>query len=64
MNIAFSVRSVNDKNTLLDPRYVKMLTKVFWKDADGNKGNTIIGKHACTDNDWAKFAPPSETATP
>ena len=43
MNIAFSVRSVNDKKTLLDPRYVKMLTKVFWKDADGNKSNKIIG---------------------
>ena len=62
LNFAFSVRSIYDKETLLDPRYVKMLTKIFWKNADGSKGNKIIGQHACTDDDWAKFAPPSKTA--
>ena len=63
MRFAFSVRSVDDKETRLDPRYVKMITRVYFQDADGNKSEQIIGHHACTDEDWAQFAPPSETAS-
>ena len=36
MNFAFSVRSKNEKRTLLDPRYVKIITTVSSRDAEGN----------------------------
>ena len=61
MRFAFSVRSVDDK-TLLDPRYVKMITRLITNDADGNESEQMIGHHACTDDDWALFAPPSAAA--
>ena len=63
MRFAFSVRSVDDKETLLDPHYVKMITRVYKQDADGNKSEQVIGHHACTDDDWTQFAPPSKTAS-
>ena len=59
---AFSVRTVNDKETRLDPRYVKMITRLYMKDSDGNESEQMIGHHACTDDDWALFAPPSAAA--
>ena len=62
MRFAFSVRSLNDKETRLDPRYVKMITRLYTKDNDGNKSEQMIGHHACTDDDWALFAPPSAAA--
>ena len=62
MRFAFSVRSIDDKETLLDPRYVKILTNITVKDADRNTSKQKIDHHACTDEDWAQFAPPSETA--
>ena len=31
MRFAFSVRTSDDKQTLLDPRYVKMITRVYTK---------------------------------
>ena len=62
MNFAFSVMSKDEKRTLLDPRYVKIITTVSTKDADGNRSTTKISHHACTDDDWAQFAPPSEAA--
>ena len=39
MRFAFSVESAGDtrdKETLLDPRYVKMITRIYTKDEDGN----------------------------
>ena len=59
---AFSVRSVNDKVTLLDPRYVKIITRLYRKNSDGSMSEQIIGHHACTDEDWDLFAPPSTIA--
>ena len=63
MRFAFSVLSVDEKETRLDPRYVKMITRVYTQEADGNKSEQIIGHHACTDDDWAQFYPPSEAAS-
>ena len=52
----------------MDPRYVKIITRVLTIDIDKNGKKTqseqIIGHHICTDVDWAKFAPPSEIAAP
>ena len=62
MRFAFSVRSVDDKKTLMDPRYVKIITRLVTRDADGNESEQMIGHHACTDEDWALFAPPSAQA--
>ena len=64
MRFAFWVSTKNKKETLLDPRYVKTLTYVHTRDNDGNKSEQMIGHHACTDEDWAQFAPPSEAASP
>ena len=63
MRFAFWVSSYNKDETRLDPRYVKTLTYVFTKDNDGNKSEQMISHHACTDEDWAQFAPPSEAAS-
>ena len=59
---AFSVRTINDNRTLLDPRYVKMITRLYTEDSNGNSSEQMIGHHACTDDDWALFAPPSALA--
>ena len=63
MRFAFSVRSLRDKKTLLDPRYVKIITRIRTFDADWNETEQIIGHHACTDEEYAQFAEPSELFT-
>ena len=62
MPFAFSVRTVDDKETRMDPRYVKIITRLVKKDNDGNMSEQMIGHHACTDDDWALFAPPHALA--
>ena len=64
MRFAFSVRTSDNTKTLLDPRYVKMITRIYTKYEDGEKSEKIIDLHACNDDDWAQFAPPSEKAVP
>ena len=68
MRFAFSVTTKQSKESRMDPRYVKMITRVYRLDRDKDdrktKSEQIIGHHICTDDDWAQFAPPSEIAVP
>ena len=67
MRFAFSV--TNDRldskmKSLLDPRYVKIITRIKTKDPGTNtESDKFIGHHPCTADDWAKFAPPSKAAS-
>ena len=58
LRFAFSVMDKEETQTLLDPRYVKVIARVFTKFANGTETELVVGHHPCTDDDWAQFAPP------
>ena len=62
MRVAFSIMDVDEKETRLDPRFVKIVTSVHIKEADGSKAERLVGHHPCTEADWDQFAEPDETA--
>ena len=61
LRFAFSIMDHKSEETLLDPRYVKVIARVFTKFANGTETELVVGHHPCTDDDWAQFAPPQET---
>ena len=62
MRFAFSVLDMYEEETLLDPRFVKVITRVHTKFSNGTKTEHVVDHHPCTDDDWAQFAPPDESA--
>ena len=62
MPFAFSVMDTKSKTTRLDPRYVKIITRVVHKSFNGTDTEHVVDHHPCTDDDWAQFAPPDEEA--
>ena len=62
MRFAFSVMDMKESQTLLDPRYVKVIARVLTRFAGEPPTERVIDHHPCTDDDWAKFSPPDETA--
>lgn len=61
IHIAFNVESLNGSETKDDPRYVKMLARLFTV-KDGISSEQVLDLHPCTDEDLAAFPPPSPEA--
>ena len=55
--MAFTIEGFLDKETKLDPRYVKSFTRLYWL-RDGELGQTMLKHHQCTPEEFARFAPP------
>ena len=62
MHFAYSIMSTGYTKSKLDPRYVKIITRVYTSFANGTATERLIGHHPCTEDDWAKFAPPDKSA--
>ena len=61
LRFAWHAESFHSKYTIDDPRYVKMLVRLYGK-KDGKIFEKIIDHHKCTEDDMAKFAPPTREA--
>ena len=60
MRFAFSIADRNDAETLIDPRYVKVIARVFTNNFNGTNVEHVVELKPCTDDDWAQFSPPDE----
>ena len=58
---AFTVEGYLDREMKADPAYVKYLVRIFGI-KDGIEYQEFIPYHRCTDDDWAQFYPPADSA--
>ena len=56
--MAFTVEGYLDSQIKDDPKYVKLMARMFYK-TDGKQSEKILNLHKCTDNDWSQFAEPA-----
>ena len=61
IRFAFGVEGFIDKQIKNDPRYVKILTRI-WGKKDGSSFEKILPHHKCTAEDFIEFAPPQPQA--
>ena len=61
LRFAWHAESFHSKYSIDDSRYVKMLVRLYGK-KDGKIFEKIIDHHECTEEDMAKFAPPTREA--
>ena len=54
--MAFTVEGYLDKVNKFDPRYVKIIARIFGKNK-GENYEQVLDYHKCTDEDYAKFNP-------
>ncbi len=52
--MAFSVEGYSDKKNKDDPRYVKLMARMVYKD-NGEAKDKVLKLHKCTEKDWNKF---------
>ena len=52
--MAYSVEGYLDNKIKDDPRYVKLLARIFYK-TDGKQHEKILDLHKCTEKDWSEF---------
>ena len=53
---AFTFIGKNNYELKNDPRYVKMMARL-WTQKDGAKSERVINYHKCTSEDWKEFYP-------
>ena len=58
---AFSVEGYFDKEQKNDPRYTKYMVRARGVE-NGEKYESILPFHECTEEDWAKFPEPSNAS--
>lgn len=56
--MAFTVEGYLDSKIKDNPKYVKLLARMFYK-TDGKQSEKILNMHKCTENDWSQFAEPA-----
>lgn len=56
--MAFSVEGYFDGKIKDDPRYVKLMARMYYK-TDGRAHEKILSLHKCTDKDWSEFDEPA-----
>ena len=54
--MAFSVEGYLDEKIKDDPKYVKLLARMFYK-KDGVPSEKILSLHKCDKRDWDQFEP-------
>ena len=57
--MAFSVEGYLDSKIKDDPRYVKLLARIFYK-TDGREHEKVLALHKCTNEDWSEFDEPAK----
>ena len=56
--MAFTVEGYLDKKRKDDPRYVKLLARIYYI-TDDKEHEKILSLHKCTDKDWSEFPEPA-----
>ena len=57
LNFAFSIEGFMDKETKLDPRYVKAYARLYYH-KNGKIGERLLKTHKCTQEEFNRFHPP------
>ena len=62
MRFAYSILDAQEEESLLDTRYVKIIPRIWTTFANGTQTERVLDHHPCTDDDWAQFSPPDDSA--
>ena len=55
--VAFAFDGYLDEKLKADPRYVKWIFRVHYKNKNGEFAETLLPYHKCTEEDYAEFYP-------